>query len=416
MNAYMICIGSMGDTLPFVTIGEAMAARGHNVTVVANEHFREFIEKRKLNFEPTLSKDRYQQFIDSQKHLSDIGSLREMGEILKNLIEPVYRLLEERYVPGQTVACSQTYAMGARVAQETFGLPLATAFLQPMWFRSVYSMPPVDFLPKFMKSGIQGILNYFLDRGSGKTLMDFREQKFGLPRQKRVMHDWWVSPQCHFGLFPEWFATPRPDWPKNVVLPGFPLPNEIHDYFDMSEVYAFLEAGDPPLVFTQSSIAAEAHKYFKTSIEIAQKLGCRAIFLTPHPELLPDSIPDGMKYFPYVPLERLLHRTKAHLHHGGIGTIAHTLKAGIPQVTVPMVYDQPDNSLRLLPLKVSIDLKPKQYRANHVIPRLKSLIESKEVWSRCRDYAERIKKSNPLEHTCEVLEALGEGRPFKTVN
>jgi hypothetical protein len=80
-----------------------------------------------------------------------------------------------------------------------------------------------------------------------------------------------------------------------------------------------------------------------------------------------------------------------------------------------MVYDQPDNSIRLVPLKVSIDLKPRQYRTRYVVPRLKSLIESEDVWRRCRDYAERIRKTNPLEHCCEVLEALGEGRSFQTV-
>ena len=412
MHCYMISIGSMGDTLPFVMIGEEMASRGHDVTIIGNERFKDFVEKRGLKFETTLTDERYQQFIDSQKKQSDIASLREMGLMLIDLIEPIYRMMEERYVPGQTVACTQGYALGARVAQEKFGLPLATAHLQPMWFRSVHAMPPVDWLPRFLKSGIQNLIDFFLDRKVGRAVMDFREQ-FGFQRQKRALRYWWLSPQCHFGLFPEWFSPPQPDWPPNTILPGFPLPNEPTDPFDMTEVNAFLDGGDPPLVFTQSSIANEAHTYFRTSIEIAQELRSRAIFLTPHPELLPDSIPDGMRYFPYVPLERLLHRCKAHLHHGGIGTIAHTLKAGIPQVTVPMVYDQPDNSLRLRPLKVSIDLKPKQYRARYVVPKLRELIDSKEVWDRCRDYADRIRRTNPLQRTCEVLERLGEGKPIQ---
>jgi UDP:flavonoid glycosyltransferase YjiC (YdhE family) len=409
MNVYMLCSGSMGDTLPFVTIGEAMAARGHHVTIVANEHFENFIKQRGLAFEPSIPKTRYHEFIESQKRQSDIASLREMGVMIIDLIEPMYNLMKERYIPGQTVACSQSYVLGARVAQEKLGLPLATAFLQPMWFRSIHSMPPVDWFPTFLKVGIQNLIDFFLDRRVGRAVMDFRET-LGYPRQKKAMRHWWISPQCHFGLFPDWFSPPQPDWPANVVLPGFPLPKEPQDPFDMTEVDAYLNAGDPPLVFTQSSIANEAHSYFNTSIEIAQKLRSRAIFLTPHPELLPDSIPDDMRYFPYVPLERLLHRCKAHLHHGGIGTIAHTLKAGIPQVTVPMVYDQPDNSLRLRPLKVSIDLKPKQYRTRIVVPKLKELMESREVLDRCRDFAERIRNSDPLGTCCDALEQLGEGK------
>lgn len=413
MHAYMICMGSMGDTLPFATIGRAMAARGHRVTVAANEYFRETIESLGLEFEPTLRREQYVEFIERQKRQSDLASLRDMGEMVVELIEPVYRLLEERYVPGETVACTQGYAMGARIAQERFGLPLATCHLQPMWFRSVYDMPPIpEWWPKWFNRGVQRLIDYFLDRRVGRAVCDFREQ-FGIPRTKGVMRRWWHSPSCTMGLFPDWYCRPRPDWPPNAVLPGFPIPNEPTDPFDMREVDAFLDAGDPPLVFTQSSIANEAHTYFQTSIEIAQRLKCRAIFLTPHPELLPDRIPDDMKYFPFVPLERLLPRSKAHVHHGGIGTIAHTLKAGVPQATVPMVYDQPDNSLRLRPLAVSIDLKKQQYTTKYVTPRLRSLLESKEVQARCRDYAERIRRSDPLGRCCDVLERLAEGKPVE---
>lgn len=411
MHAYMVCMGSMGDTLPFVTIGRAMAARGHAVTVVANEYYKDLIEKVGLGFEPTLSRQEYIDFIEKQKQQSDLASLRDMGEMIMRLIEPVYKLLEDRYIPGETVVCTQGYAMGARVAQERFGVPVATCHLQPMWFRSIHDMPPIpEWWPKWFNKGIQNLIDFCLDFRIGRAVCNFREQ-FGFPRTKKVMRHWWHSPQCTMGLFPDWFCKPRADWPPNAVLPGFPIPNEPTDPFDMTEVDAFLSAGEPPLVFTQSSIANEAHTYFDTSIEITHKLGCRAIFLTPHPELLPDKIPEGMKYFPFVPLERLLPRCKAHLHHGGIGTIAHTLKAGIPQVTVPMVYDQPDNSMRLRPLKVSIDLKKKQYRTKYVVPRLKELLESEEVLARCRDYAERIRRSDPLGRCCEVLERLGEGKP-----
>ena len=73
----------------------------------------------------------------------------------------------------------------------------------------------------------------------------------------------------------------------------------------MSEVDAFLEAGEPPLVFTQSSIANEAHRYFKTSIEIAEKLRCRAIFLDSSPGT-PSREHSGRHaiQFPYVPARK----------------------------------------------------------------------------------------------------------------
>jgi UDP:flavonoid glycosyltransferase YjiC (YdhE family) len=48
-----------------------------------------------------------------------------------------------------------------------------------------------------------------------------------------------------------------------------------------------------------------------------------------------------------VELEQLLPRAAAILHHGGLGTTARALQAGIPQVISPIGFDQPDNGHRV---------------------------------------------------------------------
>jgi rhamnosyltransferase subunit B len=42
MRVLIACLGSLGDTLPFVAIGKALQARGHEVFLFANEVFRPF--------------------------------------------------------------------------------------------------------------------------------------------------------------------------------------------------------------------------------------------------------------------------------------------------------------------------------------------------------------------------------------
>src|ERR1700748_1110735 len=54
-----------------------------------------------------------------------------------------------------------------------------------------------------------------------------------------------------------------------------------------------------------------------------------------------------MLWLPYVPLRALLPRSAALVHHGGIGTTAEALRAGVPQVIVPLAYDQFDNAARV---------------------------------------------------------------------
>ena len=166
------------------------------------------------------------------------------------------------------------------------------------------------------------------------------------------MKYWWNSPQLVVGFFPEWFNPPQPDYPPNTLLPGFPLERS-EDGANLGEVEQFLAEGEPPLVFTQSSVTLDANRFFTVSIAVSQILHRRAILLTPHADQIPQPLPPGIRHFPFVPLDKVLPRSLAHIYHGGIGAIAHTLAAGIPQITVPWVYDQPDNSQRLKRLGVS---------------------------------------------------------------
>lgn len=406
MRCVLVSIGSMGDTLPFVAVGKGLARRGHDVTLLANGQFRDMVEKEGLNFIETLSVEQYQEFLEGQDNKRQLASLRRMADDLLSQVRRVYELIGELYVPGDTVVAAQGYALGARIAQEMLSVPLATVHLQPLWFRSVYDSPGVpSWAPLWYPKMFDSLIDVILDRRLGRPTNEFRAE-LGLPRASKVMKHWWNSPQRVIGLFPDWYNPPQPDYPPNTLLAGFPLESSSNGKFDSTEIDAFLAEGDPPLVFTQSSVTLDADRFFSVSIEAARNLGRRAVLLTPHSAQVPDPLPAGIRHFSFVPLDRILPRSAAHIHHGGIGAIGHTFAAGIPQLTVPWVYDQPDNSQRLKRLGVSEYLAPRNYRVREVTRLLKSLIDSPQVAARCRDFAEKMKQSNAIERTCVALEEL----------
>ena len=65
--------------------------------------------------------------------------------------------------------------------------------------------------------------------------------------------DWCHSPQRVLGLFPDWFGAVQPDWPPQTRLTGFPLQDGRTEAELPAEVRAFLDAGEPPIVFTPGS-------------------------------------------------------------------------------------------------------------------------------------------------------------------
>jgi UDP:flavonoid glycosyltransferase YjiC (YdhE family) len=397
--------------LPFVYLGDALVRRGHDVALLGCEEYRSHVRDPRIRFHPIMSAEEHQASVARRKQAGgQAAPILDFFRWACSQIEPVYRLLVEAYAPGRTVVCAQSAAVGARAAQEKHGIPLATAHLQPLWMRSALDMPPIPpRLCRIVGPPLQALVDLFVDQTFRKDVARAC-RPLGVHPGRRMIRTWWNSPQCILGMFPEWYSPPQPDWPPQVVLTGFPVPTAMDPEFDATAIDAFLSSGDPPLVFSQGSNDPNAQSYFRASIEIAQTLGMRAVLLSPFRDAVPGELPDGVAWFPYVPLDVVLPRAALHVHHGGVGGIAQSLKAGIPQITVPSAFDQPDNSERLARLGVSRVVKPKSYAAARVATLVRGLMDSADVQARCREFAGRMAAADPFALACDALERLAEGR------
>jgi UDP:flavonoid glycosyltransferase YjiC (YdhE family) len=117
-----------------------------------------------------------------------------------------------------------------------------------------------------------------------------------------------------------------------------------------------------------------ADQFFSDSIEACRLLGQRGILLTQHPEQLPAELPKGIQHFAYLPFSEVLPRALALVHHGGIGTTAHAIAAGIPQVIRPMAHDQPDTAARVEKLGIGASLVPKKFSAASLTRKLNTFL------------------------------------------
>jgi UDP:flavonoid glycosyltransferase YjiC (YdhE family) len=207
-------------------------------------------------------------------------------------------------------------------------------------------------------------------------------------------------------MFPDWFFRPQPDWPAQLRITGFPLFDKAGSDPLEPALDAFLAGGEPPVVFTPGSANRQAPRFFKVAVQAATRLGRRALLITPYAEQLPRSLPSHIKHVPHVPFSSILPRCAAIVHHGGIGTCAQGLAAGIPQLTMPMGFDQPDNAMRLARLGVGAYLFPHRFRIRAVAGALRSLLESRETAYACRRFSEAIASVDAIGVTSDLLESL----------
>ena len=148
--------------------------------------------------------------------------------------------------------------------------------------------------------------------------------------------------------------------------------------------------------------------FFRAAVDACQRLGRRGVLLTRFPHQLPHRLPAEVTHCEFTPLGSLLARSAALVHHGGIGTSAQGLAAGIPQVIMPMAHDQHDNAARLNRLGVGRRISRRAFRGPRVAQALDELLRSPAVHDHCRQLAERCDARTVLERSCRAIEEIGQ--------
>jgi rhamnosyltransferase subunit B len=413
MTAIVIGLGSAGDVHPNVGLALALRRRGHRVLLVAASVFRSLAERVSLDFAGLGTDDEYYQAL----HDPDIWNpFRAFSVVAKRLIlprmRPVYEIIARHNKPGQTVLVAPGTAFGARIAHEKLGVPLATVHLQPIMLRSTvvtacFGFPDIiGHLPRPLRRlYLRAADRFFIDRLLAPETNAFRTE-LGLSPVHRLFDRWFHSPQLIIGSFPEWFAPAQPDWPPNVHLTGFPLWDESDLRQPSVELEHFLETRDAPIVFTAGSAMLQGKEFFRVSAEVCRISGRRGLFLTQFPEQLPARLPGGVRHFDYVPFSAVSPRAAMFVHHGGIGTTAQALAAGLPQLVVPLAHDQPDNAVRIHRLGVGNFLLPKGYKTATVLEYIDRLLKSPAIRENCARRAADVAGSASLEQACELIEQL----------
>ena len=212
-----------------------------------------------------------------------------------------------------------------------------------------------------------------------------------IPPPRRLYDDWFHSPDGDLALFPDWYARPQPDWPGSVYQHTFPLEDLTTEQTLPAALAEYLSAGAPPVLFTLGSAMRHGAAFFAEAARACAVSGRRGILATRYPDQLPADLPTGVCAVEYVPFGRVLPHCAAIVHHGGIGTTAQGLAAGIPQVVMPMAHDQPDNAARLVRLGVGCTLPPREFNDATLVAALDRILSNPNVPRATSVFAEKLR-------------------------
>ncbi|RPJ50522.1 MAG: glycosyltransferase [Methanobacteriota archaeon] len=136
---------------------------------------------------------------------------------------------------------------------------------------------------------------------------------------------------------------PHPsDWSDDVHITGYwflDIPPEWHPSIELED---FLAKGPPPVYVGFGSMGGRTPEQLARLVsEALVKSGQRGLLLTGWGGLRAEFVPDNVFVVDAAPHSWLFPRMAAVVHHGGAGTTAEGLRAGVPTVVVPFAFDQP---------------------------------------------------------------------------
>lgn len=412
--------GSLGDLHPKLALALELKARGHDVTVAAMDLYREKIEGIGLRFHP-MAPHLEMEDKELAKKLMDLDKGPE--NMMKLVLMPSLREMYDDLLPvagDSDLMITGEVVLVAKSITEKTGIPWISTSLMPLTLFSahdpnVYPNAPwyesLHFLPVFFHN----LLFRFMQGTISNWFEPYREfrRSLGLDPNHDAMFKGKYSDLLHLAMFSRVLAEPQPDWPQQTVQTGFCFYDGQAEEDSVPDgLREFLDAGEPPIVFTLGSAAAlDAGNFFEESVKAAKALGRRALLLYGRDQKRPEGLDESVAAFEYAPYSLVFPRAACVVHQGGVGTTGQVLRAGVPHLIMPYSHDQPDNAARCRRLGVAEVIGRDEYIADAAAAMIGKLLSDPKYSDAARRASEVVQSEHGTRAACDAIEEVLREQP-----
>ncbi len=344
----LLTSGTRGDVLPYAALARALIERGQPAEVAAHAAFLPLLAAqgapaRLLSANPNDLMNQPGAF-----PLTFNGSLRQSFHALRNYlrqVRPVYRAM----LASAWEACQGAAAVIVGLPT-LWGLSIAEALGKPGLACPLQPLTRTGEFP----SALQPFTGS-LGRGYNRLTHRLAEQMLWQAWRAEI-NDWRANllrlpPLPFFGPYAQLYARqvpfiygisehvlPRPaDWPAAHTLTGYWFAGAPAGWQPPEALLRFLEAGDPPLYIGFGSMQ-QPDRLLPALRAALQVSGVRAVVALGEERRA--ELPANALAVGDLPHAWLFPRLSAALHHGGAGTTAASMRAGLPTAIAPVGVDQ----------------------------------------------------------------------------
>ncbi len=351
MRITLLVVGSKGDVLPFIALGTGLIRRGYRVKLASHAAYGPEAVSHGLDFAPVevnpLS------ILNAKSGQAWLASTDNPLRFLTSTSRIAARVFDALSTDAWAAAMGSDAliyslplaAMGYTIA-EGLGIPGIPASLYPL--HPTFAFPSI-IMPQLPLRGAAA------NRLSGYCVAQLFWQII------RINHNKWRREQLDlgplplsvpfaryrklgipylYGYSPSVVADPK-DWKNRYSAGGYWFLDQVGEWEPPAGLLDFLRGGSPPLYMGFGSmVEADSKELTEIVLSALLRVRRRAVIATGWGGLASDNLPDFAFAVDHVPHHWLFPRVAAAVHHGGVGTTAAALRAGIPSIIVPYFADQ----------------------------------------------------------------------------
>jgi sterol 3beta-glucosyltransferase len=417
MRIAIIAMGSRGDMQPYLALGKGLKTAGHQVRLMTHENFAQLVSSYGLEFWP--ARGDVQAIMESPK----LRELLEKGNFfaINAYTSQAAQEAAIHWAEDGLVACQGMDLMIAGVGglfvaialAEKLKIPLLQAYIFP--FTPTKTFPAILF-PRFVAK-FGSLVNWLSHQFFRQIMWQGARKGDRLARQKVLglmpAPFWGLYNSAHLQSYPVLYGfssnilTKPADW-KNTCLTGYWFLDEAADWTPPAALVDFLNGGAPPVYIGFGSMGSRNPE--QTADLVLQAIamtGQRAILQSGWGGLSKTDLPDNVFVVDSISHSWLFPRVAAVVHHGGAGTTAAGLRAGVPTIVIPFFGDQPFWGRRVAELGVGTEPIPrKQLTAKKLAVAIHRVVTDRSIQQNAANLGAKIRSEDGIANVVDIIQKI----------
>lgn len=412
MKVTIIAPGSRGDVQPYVALGTGLQAAGHSVSVLAFQEFSDLIAAHGLEFVDLGGR------VEAVAHSLEL----EQGNLLKILSSQgraAQQLAHQAAVTG-LAACRDSDLIIAGLGGLFVGLALAEKLGVALVQAHLYPFAPTGEFPSVLTplpqspiiAWANGLSHHLAQQAVWQAFRsaDNNVRHQVLQTARAPFFGPFESLQRHtratlFGYSPQ-VLPPAKDWPDAIHVTGYWFLEPPAGWEPPAGLLGFLQSGPAPVYVGFGSMSSgKPEATADLALRALALAGRRGVLYSGWGGLQKSDLPETVFMVDSMPHSWLFPRMAAVVHHGGAGTTAAGLRAGVPAIVTPFFGDQPFWARQVHRLGVGpAPIPRRRLTADGLAESIRIAVSDMTMRVNAADLGERIRAEDGIARAVAIIE------------